>query len=110
MGRVAKPLTIAQVWKLPRGLHAVGGGLIVHVGATDRHWKLRRYLNGKQRMWDVGSLQELPTLEAAQAAAAERLAVVLNGRAAKPRKVAPAVLADNPFLGPIARELLATSS
>jgi hypothetical protein len=113
MGRTAKALTMAQIRRLPRGMHAVGGpvaGLVVQVGAADRRWKLRRYVGGVQRAFDLGALDEL-ALEAAQAAAAELVTTLTTRRKTRKPPASPsAANDDNPFLGPIARELLATSA
>ena len=106
MPRVAKVLTMAQIRKLPRGRHAVGGGLVVRISANSR-WILRRYLDGKQRDFDLGGLEEM-TPEEARAAAAGVLER-LKGKRAPPATALPVAAEDddNPFVGPIARALLA---
>jgi len=116
MARTAKELTLAQLKKKPAGLHAVGGpvpGLALAVGRSGgRRWKLRRYVDGKQRTFDLGAWEELPTLEAARARAqalADSLAV--NAEAApRSRAVNAEAAAANPFLGPIALELIALAA
>lgn len=118
MARTAKALTLAQIKKLPPGLHAVGGpvpGLCVLVNTTGKAWRLRRYVDGVQRSFEVGDFAEV-TIERARelaAALADSLKVNAQAAAAEPEPApvrarrAPRALDDNPFLGPIARELLA---
>lgn len=110
-GRTVKALTMAQIRRLPRGYHAVGGGLVVQVTATDRRWKLRRYIEWTQRMFDLGSLDDLSP-EAAHEAAAAIVSMLLKEKAkppapAKPRAIEAAANDENPFVGPIARALMA---
>lgn len=115
MPRKAKTLSMVQIRKLPRGLHAVGDGLVVRLGAQTRRWLLRRYLDGKQREFDLGGLDDM-TLEQAHAAADALRVKLLKRKGAKLRQPAeeppppelPEIASDsdNPFLGPIARAAL----
>lgn len=120
MARTAKPLTLAQIKRLPVGLHAVGGpvpGLCVLVNTTGKAWRLRRYVDGVQRSFEVGDFAEVSLERARELAAALADSLKVDAEAApraehaparaNARERAPARADDNPFLGPIARELLA---
>jgi len=102
MPRIAKTLSMAQIKKLPRGLHAVGDGLYVKTGVSGRRWKLRRYLDGRQRLFDLGNIDAISIDQA-------RLLIerFTGGKSTKAPPIPVAAdTADNPFLGPIARALL----